>query len=128
MDKLKVDDVIEGIVTSIKKYGVFLSFENGYVGLLHISEISGKFISNIFNYFEIGDKIMVAVKTIDQETKYLTVSTRDLPSNVNNLKSHYRSDSVRQSIKNIDFSKLDKALPKMIETELERERGNKKND
>ena len=128
MDKLKVDDVIEGIVTSIKKYGVFLSFENGYVGLLHISEISGKFISNIFNYFEIGDKIMVAVKTIDQETKYLTVSTRDLPSNVNNLKSHYRSDSVRQSIRNIDFSKLDKALPKMIETELERERGNKKND
>ncbi len=128
MDKLKVDDVIEGIVTSIKKYGVFLSFENGYVGLLHISEISGKFISNIFNYFEIGDKIMVAVKTIDQETKYLTVSTRDLPSDVNNLKSHYRSDSVRQSIKNIDFSKLDKALPKMIETELERERGNKKHD
>ena len=128
MNELKVGDVIEGIVTSIKKYGVFLSFENGYVGLLHISEISGKFISNIFNYFEIGDKIMVAVKTIDQETKYLTVSTRDLPSNVNNLKSHYRSDSVRQSIKNIDFSKLDKALPKMIETELERERGNKKND
>lgn len=128
MDKLKVDDVIEGIVTSIKKYGVFLSFENGYVGLLHISEISGKFISNIFNYFEIGDKIMVAVKTIDQETKYLTVSTRDLPNDVNNLKSHYRSDSVRQSIRNIDFSKLDKALPQMIEAELERERGNKKHD
>lgn len=128
MNELKVGDVIEGIVTSIKKYGVFLSFENGYVGLLHISEISGKFISNIFNYFEIGDKIMVAVKTIDQETKYLTVSTRDLPSNVNNLKSHYRSDSVRQSIRNIDFSKLDKALPQMIEAELERERGNKKHD
>lgn len=128
MNELKVGDVIEGIVTSIKKYGVFLSFENGYVGLLHISEISGKFISNIFNYFEIGDKIMVAVKTIDQETKYLTVSTRDLPNDINNLKSHYRSDSVRQSIRNIDFSKLDKALPQMIEAELERERGNKKHD
>lgn len=128
MNELKVGDVIEGIVTSIKKYGVFLSFENGYVGLLHISEISGKFISNIFNYFEIGDKIMVAVKTIDQETKYLTVSTIDLPNDVNNLKSHYRSDSVRQSIRNIDFSKLDKALPQMIEAELERERGNKKHD
>ncbi len=128
MEEIKIGDVIEGIVTSIKKYGVFLSFESGYVGLLHISEISGKFISNIFNYFEIGDKIKVAVKTIDRETKYLTVSTRDLPNDVSNLKSHYRSDSVRQSIRNIDFSKLDKALPQMIEAELERERGNKKHD
>ncbi len=125
MNEIKVGDVVEGIVTSIKKYGVFLSFENGYVGLLHISEISGKFISNIFNYFEIGDKIMVAVKSVDKETKYLTVSTRDLPHNLNNFKSHYQTDSVRQSIKNIDFSKLDKTLPKMIEAELERERGNK---
>ena len=125
MDEIKVGDVIEGIVTSIKKYGVFLSFENSYVGLLHISEISGKFISNIFNYFEIGDKIMVAVKSIDKETKYLTVSTRDLPHNLNNFKSRYQTESVRQSIKNIDFSKLDKTLPQMIEAELERERGNK---
>ena len=68
---------------------------------------------------------MVAVKSVDKETKYLTVSTRDLPHNLNNFKSHYQTDSVRQSIKNIDFSKLDKTLPKMIEAELERERGNK---
>ena len=125
MNDINIGDVIEGIVTSIKKYGVFLSFENGYVGLLHISEISGKFIANIFDYFEIGDTIKVAVKTIDKETKYLTVSTIGLPKNLNNFKSHHRSDSVHQSIKNIDFSKLDKALPQMIEAELEKERGKK---
>lgn len=125
MNEINIGDIVEGIVTSIKKYGVFLSFENGYVGLLHISEISGKFISNIFDYFEIGDKIKVTVETIDRKTKYLTVSTIGLPKNLNNFRSHYRSDSVRQSIKNIDFSKLDKALPQMIEAELEKERGKK---
>lgn len=125
MNEINIGDIVEGIVTSIKKYGVFLSFENGYVGLLHISEISGKFISNIFDYFEIGDKIKVTVETIDKKTKYLTVSTIGLPKNLNNFRSHYRSDSVHQSIKNIDFSKLDKALPQMIEAELEKERGKK---
>ncbi len=125
MNEINIGDIVEGIVTSIKKYGVFLSFENGYVGLLHISEISGKFISNIFDYFEIGDKIKVTVETIDRKTKYLTVSTIGLPKNLNNFRSHYRSDSVHQSIKNIDFSKLDKALPQMIEAELEKERGKK---
>ena len=125
MNEINIGDIVEGIVTSIKKYGVFLSFENGYVGLLHISEISGKFISNIFDYFELGDKIKVTVETIDRKTKYLTVSTIGLPKNLNNFRSHYRSDSVHQSIKNIDFSKLDKALPQMIEAELEKERGKK---
>lgn len=122
MDEIKVGDIIEGIVTSIKKYGAFLSFENGYIGLLHISEISGKFIANIFNYFEIGDKIKVRVKSIDVGSKHLSVSMIDLPRDLNHLKIGHKKESAYNSIKNIDFSKLDKALPKMIELELEREK------
>ena len=82
MEEIEVGKIIDGIVTSIKKYGVFLSFEDGYVGLLHISEISGKYISNIFNCFQIGDTIKVVVKTVDKDTKYLSVSMKDLPRNL----------------------------------------------
>lgn len=119
MNEIKVGDIVEGIVTSIKKYGAFLSFEGGYVGLLHISEISGKFISNIFNCFQIGDKIMVVVKEINKETKHLSVSTIDLPCNFN---ASNANNAIHKSIRNIDFSKLDKALPKMVEIELEKEK------
>lgn len=123
----KIGDIVEGIVTSIKKYGAFLSFENGYVGLLHISEISSKFISNIYTYFKIGDTIKVTIKKIDFETKYLTVSIKDLPNSMNSFKEIEASKKITNYVKDIDFTKLDKALPKMVEEELEREKkeGNK---
>ena len=72
-------DIIKGIITSIKKYGAFLSFENGYIGLLHISEISTNFVNNIHSFFSIGDEITVAVKRVDRATKFLNVSIKDLP-------------------------------------------------
>ena len=118
----KEGDIVEGIVTSIKKYGVFLSFESGYVGLLHISEVSSKFVANIFNYFEIGDTIKVVVKSVDLDTKYLSVSIKALPDSENPYKAKDKTKKVVGYIKDVDFQKLDKALPKMIDDELKRER------
>lgn len=117
----KEKDIIEGIVTSIKKYGVFLSFENGYVGLLHISEVSSNFINNIEKYFQLGDKVMVYVKEIDKETKFLKVSLKLLPDELNPYNKILPSKKITSYLKDIDFTKLEKTLPKMINEELERE-------
>ena len=115
------DQIVEGIVTRIKKYGVFLSFDNGYVGLLHISEISTNFVNNINSYFSLGDKIKVLIKKIDQGNKFLFVSIKDLPDELNPYKKILPSKKIVSYLKDINFSKLEKALPKMIEEELERE-------
>ena len=115
------DQIVEGIVTRIKKYGVFLSFDNGYVGLLHISEISTNFVNNINSYFSLGDKIKVLIKKIDQGNKFLFVSIKDLPDELNPYKEILPSKKIMSYLKDINFSKLEKALPKMIEEELERE-------
>ena len=115
------DQIVEGIVTRIKKYGVFLSFDNGYVGLLHISEISTNFVNNISSYFSLGDKIKVLIKKIDQGNKFLFVSIKDLPDELNPYKEILPSKKIVSYLKDINFSKLEKALPKMIEEELERE-------
>jgi len=128
MDEYKVNDIVEGIVTSIKKYGVFLSFDNGYVGLLHISEISARYIANIFNLFKIGDKVKVMVKTIDVETKYLTVSVKSLPNNMNPYRYMENDKKLTNYVKDIDFTRLDKALPRMIQDELKRLKEEKDND
>ena len=117
----KDGDIIKGIVTSIKKYGAFLSFEGGYIGLLHISEISTNFVNNIHTFFKIGDTITVLVKSIDKDTKFLKVSIKDLPDDLNEYRKILPSKKVTSYIKDIDFSKLEKSLPKMIEDELERE-------
>lgn len=115
------DQIVEGVVTRIKKYGVFLSFDNGYVGLLHISEISTNFVNNINSYFSLGDKIKVLIKKIDQGNKFLFVSIKDLPDELNPYKEILPSKKIVSYLKDINFSKLEKALPKMIEEELERE-------
>lgn len=115
------DQIVEGIVTRIKKYGVFLSFDNGYVGLLHISEISTNFVNNINSYFSLGDKIKVLIKKIDQGNKFLFVSIKDLPDELNPYKEILPSKKIVSYLKDINFSKLEKALPKMIDEELERE-------
>ena len=115
------DQIVEGIVTRIKNYGVFLSFDNGYVGLLHISEISTNFVNNINSYFSLGDKIKVLIKKIDQGNKFLFVSIKDLPDELNPYKEILPSKKIVSYLKDINFSKLEKALPKMIEEELERE-------
>lgn len=123
MDKnfFKEKDVIEGIVTSIKKYGVFLSFDNGYVGLLHISEISSNFINNLDKYFYLGDKVTVYVKEVDNSTKFLKVSLKLLPPELNPYNKILPSKKITSYLKDIDFLKLEKQLPTMIKEEIERE-------
>jgi len=123
----KENDIVQGIVTSIKKYGAFLSFESGYVGLLHISEISDSFINDISNYIKIGDTISVLVKEVDEKTQFLKVSIKDLPQEQNPFKNYVPPKRVTSYKKSIDFSKLDKQLKKMIEEELEREKKNGSN-
>ncbi|MDD5932774.1 MAG: S1 RNA-binding domain-containing protein [bacterium] len=113
--------IIEGIITSIKKYGAFFSFEGGYIGLLHISEISSNFVNNIHNFFKIGDTVRVVVKKVDNSTKFLSVSLKDLPIEENPYKDILPSKKVTSYLKEIDFSKLEKQLPLMIKKELEKE-------
>ena len=120
----KEGDIIEGIITSIKKYGAFLSFENGYIGLLHISEISTNFVNNIYSYFDVGDKITVTIKRIDEKTKFLNVSIKDLPSELNPYQGILPSKKITSYLREIDFTKLNKSLAKMIADELERESKN----
>lgn len=121
LKKYNEGDITKGIITSIKKYGVFLSFDGSYIGLLHISEISSNFVNNIRSFFQIGDTVTVVVKKVDVKTKFLNVSIKNLPDDLNPYKEILPSKKVTSYFKEIDFSKLEKTLPKMIKDELERE-------
>ena len=121
LKKYNEGDITKGIITSIKKYGVFLSFDGSYIGLLHISEISSNFVNNIRSFFQIGDTVTVVVKKVDVKTKFLNVSIKNLPDDLNPYKEILPSKKVTSYLKEIDFSKLEKTIPKMIKDELERE-------
>ena len=77
--KYQLNDLIIGEVTNVKPYAVFLTFENGSQGLLHISEISNNYIRDIEKYAVVGDKLKVKVVSIDENNGFLRVSLKQVP-------------------------------------------------
>lgn len=76
----EVNDIIIGKVTNVKPYALFLQFENGTSGLLHISEISDDYIKDIENFGSIGDEIKVKILTIDPSNGFARVSLKAVPA------------------------------------------------
>ena len=64
---LKVGDVVEGTVKNVTDFGAFIDL-GGVDGLLHISEMSWGRVENPKKVFQVGDKVKVLVKDIN-ETK-----------------------------------------------------------
>ena len=75
----QVGQLIVGKVYNVKPYALFMSFEDGVTGLLHISEISDSFVRDIEKYGSVGDEIKVKVLTIDKENGFLRVSYKQVP-------------------------------------------------
>ena len=67
-------NIIVGKVTGITKYGVFMSFDNDYVGMVHISEISYDFVKDINDYLHVGDIIKCYVDSIDKQKEKVQLS------------------------------------------------------
>jgi general stress protein 13 len=76
--KYNVNDVIYVTIASVTPYGAFVNADYGYTGLIHISEITGKYIKDITKYFKIGNIIEVTVIGIDEEKKQLSLSTKGI--------------------------------------------------
>lgn len=75
--KYKVGSFEKGYVTGIEKYGIFVSLDNKYNGLIHISEISELFVKNIHDYVKIGDSIKVRILEVDEKRCQLKLSIKN---------------------------------------------------
>ena len=78
MDDIKVNDIIEVVVTGIQKYGAFVLVDGKYDGLIHISEISSGYVRNINDYIKIKDKIYAQVVDVDKENNKFKLSIKNI--------------------------------------------------
>lgn len=76
-DKIKVGDVVEGIVSSIASFGIFLDL-GGIEGLIHISRLSQVHITDTKNFAQKGDKMKAVVIEVDREKNRIALSKKDL--------------------------------------------------
>jgi len=77
LDRLNVDEVVEGIVKNIVDFGAFIDL-GGLDALLHISDISWKKIVHPAEVLKVGEKIKVKVLTKNEETGRVTVGLKQL--------------------------------------------------
>jgi len=61
----EVGSILEGKVTSIMKFGAFVSLGNGKSGLVHISEIANTFVNDVHDYLQEGQAVKVQVLSTD---------------------------------------------------------------
>ena len=64
---MEVNDICHGKIKSIESYGLFIELENGVTGLLHISEVSKKYVSNLDKLYSINQPVICKIIKIDNK-------------------------------------------------------------
>jgi len=79
MEKLKVGDILDGIVKNITDFGAFIDL-GGVDGLLHITDITWGRINHPSEKINIGDEIKVKIIDYDPETVRVSLGLKQLQS------------------------------------------------
>ena len=78
VERYRTGDVVEGYVTSITDFGVFVEIEEGVEGLIHLSEIVSLHGKNIGDLFKLDDAVHAAILSIDEKAKRIGLSVKAL--------------------------------------------------
>ena len=69
---------LPGIVTNITAFGAFVDIGVHQDGLVHISQMAGRFIKNPNEVVTLNQKVMVKVMEVDIDRKRITLSMKDV--------------------------------------------------
>ena len=67
--QLEEGAILEGKVTGITGFGVFVELEKGTTGMVHISEVSNTFVNEIKDFVQEGDVVKVKVLQVSENGK-----------------------------------------------------------
>ncbi len=77
-ERYRVGGRVEGKVTSVTDFGVFVELENGIEGLIHISELSDEKVENPADLVKVGETLAAMVINIDPKERKIGLSVRSL--------------------------------------------------
>ena len=89
----ELGSVVKGVVDGVTKFGVFVNFGDGESGLVHISELSYDYITDINEFFKKGDEVSAKVIKIDDKGKISLSIKQAKPKPEKPKKSSPRPDS-----------------------------------
>lgn len=72
-----VGSIIEGRVTKLVPFGVFVELGDGVEGLVHISEMAKEHVETPEQVTAVGESVMVKVKEVDLDRRRISLSMKD---------------------------------------------------
>ena len=67
--ELNVGQIVQGKITGITNFGVFVDLGEGKSGMVHISEVARTYVNDINDFVKIGDEVKVKILEIAEDGK-----------------------------------------------------------
>lgn len=80
-DKFKVGDVVEGVVRNFTEFGLFVGFNDGVDGLVHVSDVAAENAEEKMKSFKKDEKIKVVVLGSNYEKERISLGIKQLDNN-----------------------------------------------
>lgn len=122
MTKYRKGNIVRGIVTGIENYGIFISCDEYYSGLIHISEISHGFVKDVHDFVTIGEDIYVEILDVDHDLCQLKLSIKNITYKSNGVSKKQKIQETRSGFRTLAY-----LLPFWIDNSLKNFKKTKKN-
>jgi len=76
IDDLYPDLLLQGVITNVTSFGAFVDIGVHQDGLVHISQLANKFVSDPFQVVKVGQIVQVKVQEIDAQRKRIALTMR----------------------------------------------------
>ena len=100
MDDLKPGMKVPGIVTNITNFGAFVDVGVKQDGLVHISHLSNRYISDPNEAVKLNQKVMVTVLEVDVSRKRIALSMKEAGETITRKDSFGETKSNRPDARN----------------------------
>jgi small subunit ribosomal protein S1 len=71
-------DIVDGSVTNITDFGIFLELTEGIEGLIHVSEIDRNKAGKLSQFANVGDSLRALIISIDERERKIGLSLKAL--------------------------------------------------
>jgi small subunit ribosomal protein S1 len=78
LDKYSLGTTVEGKITNVTDFGVFVQLEEGVEGLVHVSEISQEKVNTPVGKYNVGDSLQVMVINVSAKDRKIGLSIKAL--------------------------------------------------
>ena len=113
--KYKIGEIVEGKITGIQAYGAFVALDDDTNGLIHISEISDGYVTDITRFVRVGDTVRVKIIDIDESTNQVRLSLKALHKKRAHGRMGMFSHKATLPESKLGFLSIEKQLPIWIQ-------------